>query len=105
MGGHRTRKAVVWAAPDPFRNRLPGKVAGVITGGMPLTLVVHGGCNHCIATLADMGIYHVLAAGTVLWLLASAGATDSHVPAILTASLTVAALLLNRVVRSRREKH
>jgi hypothetical protein len=52
-----------------------------------------------------MGIYHVLAAGTVLWLLASAGSTDSHLPAVLTASLTAGALLIHRVVRGRREKH
>jgi hypothetical protein len=51
-----------------------------------------------------METYHVLAAGTVLWMLASAGATDSHFPAILTATLTAAALLLTRVVRRRKEK-
>ena len=57
-----------------------------------------------VATLLGMATYHVLAAGTVLWLLASAGGTDSHLPAILTASLTAGLLLLNRMVRSRREK-
>jgi hypothetical protein len=72
---------------------------------MPLTLVVHGARSHRVATLGDMGIYHVFGAGTVLWLLASAGATDSHLPLALTASLTVGALLISRVVRSRRAKH
>ena len=58
--------------------------------------------EHCYAP--GMATYHVLAAGTVLWLLASAGATDSQLPVILTASLTAAALLLSHMVRSRREK-
>jgi fibrillarin-like rRNA methylase len=71
---------------------------------MALTLVVNRGVRSDVATLPDMVTYHVLAAGTVLWLLASAGTTDSHLPAILTASLTVGALLLNRMIRSRREK-
>jgi hypothetical protein len=71
---------------------------------MPLTLVVHGVRDQRVATLRDMETYHVLAAGTVLWLLASAGATDSRLPAVLTASLTVGALLLCRMVRRRREK-
>jgi hypothetical protein len=71
---------------------------------MPLTLVVHGVPDRRVATLPDMETYHVLAAGTVLWLLASAGATDSHLPALLTASLTLGALLLSRMVRRRREK-
>lgn len=39
---HRTWKAAIGPALDPFRNRLPWKSAGGITGGMPLTLVVHG---------------------------------------------------------------
>jgi hypothetical protein len=51
-----------------------------------------------------METYHVLAAGTVLWLLASAGSTDSHLPAILTASLTGALLLFSRILRRRRQK-
>ena len=80
------------------------KGASVITCDMPLTLVVHGVPHRPIATLPDMETYHVLAAGTVLWMLASAGATDSHLPTILTASLTVGALLLSRVVRRRGEK-
>jgi hypothetical protein len=71
---------------------------------MPLTLVVHGVRDQRVATLPDMETYHVLAAGTVLWMLASAGATDSHLPAVLTATLTVGALLLSRMVRRRREK-
>jgi hypothetical protein len=71
---------------------------------MALTLVVNRGVRSDVATLPDMGTYHVLAAGTVLWLLASAGTTDSHLPTVLTASLTVGALLLNRMIRSRREK-
>jgi hypothetical protein len=71
---------------------------------MALTLVVNRDLRRGVATLPDMVTYHVLAAGTVLWLLASAGTTDSHLPAVLTASLTAGALLLNRMVRSRREK-
>jgi hypothetical protein len=71
---------------------------------MALTLVVNRDVRSDVATLPDMGTYHVLAAGTVLWLLASAGTTDSHLPTVLTASLTAGALLLNRMVRSRREK-
>ena len=67
--------------------------------------MVHGAFSHRIATLPDMGIYHVLAAGTVFWLLASAGATDSHLPVVLTATLTAGALLLSRVVRRRNAKH
>jgi hypothetical protein len=39
---HRTWKAAVRPGPDPFRNRLPGKGASGITGGILLTLVVHG---------------------------------------------------------------
>lgn len=72
---------------------------------MPVTLVVHGTCAEGVATLPDMGTYHVLAGGTVLWLLASAGATDSRLPLVLTASLTVGALLLVRMVRRRGPKH
>jgi hypothetical protein len=102
---HRTRKAVVQESLDPFRNRMPGKSASVITGGMPLTLVVHGACKDRVATLPDMGIYHVLAAGTVFWLLASAGDTDSHLPVVLTATLTAVALLLSRMVRRGSTKH
>jgi hypothetical protein len=71
---------------------------------MALTLVVHGAQPQGVATLRDMETYHVLAAGTVLWMLASAGTTDSHLPTVLTASLTAGALLLNRMVRSRGEK-
>ena len=87
---------------DPFRNKRTPKRASVITSGTPLPLVLHGACPWGVATLRDMGTYHVLAAGTVLWLLASAGAPDSHLPAVLTASLTVGALLVSRMVRSRR---
>lgn len=87
---------------DPFRNKRPAKRASVITSGTPLPLVLHGAIPRGVATLRDMGTYHVLAAGTVLWLLASAGAPDSHLPAVLTASLTVGALLVSRMVRSRR---
>ena len=89
---------------DPFRNGCRKKGASVITCDMPLTLVVHGVPHRPIATLPDMETYHVLAAGTVLWMLASAGATDSHLPAVLIATLTVGALLLSRMVRRRREK-
>lgn len=71
---------------------------------MALTLVVNRDVRSDVATLPDMVTYHVLAAGTVLWLLASAGTTNSHLPIVLTASLTAGALLLNRMVRSRREK-
>jgi hypothetical protein len=71
---------------------------------MPLTQVVHQASAVWVATLTDMETYHVLAAGTVLWMLASAGATDSHLPTVLTATLTAAALLLTRVVRRRKEK-
>ena len=87
---------------DPFRNNRPAKSASVITSGTPLPLVLHGASPRGVATLPDMGTYHVLAAGTVLWLLASAGAPDSQLPAVLTASLTVGALLVSRMVRSRR---
>jgi len=51
-----------------------------------------------------METYHVLASGTVLWLLASGGATNSHLPLILAASLTAAALVGSHLLRSRREK-
>jgi hypothetical protein len=51
-----------------------------------------------------MATYHILAAGTVLWLLASAGGADSQLPLVLTVSLTAGALLLIRMVRSAREK-
>lgn len=71
---------------------------------MSLTLVVNQVCLCTIATLPDMAIYHVLATGTVLWLLASAGATDSHIPTVLTVSLTAGALLFTYMVRRRREK-
>ena len=87
---------------DPFRNKRTPKRASVITSGTPLPLVLHGAIPRGVATLTAMGTYHVLAAGTVLWLLASAGAPDSHLPAVLTASLTVGALLVSRMVRSRR---
>ena len=102
---HRTWKAAVRPALDPFRNRLPGKKCKCHYRRYATHPGGAWGCNRRIATLPDMGIYHVLAAGTVLWLLASAGGTDSHLPAVLTASLTVGALLINRVVRRRREKH
>ena len=71
---------------------------------MPLPLEEDRVRRYTVARLPDMETYHVLAAGTVLWLLASAGATDSHLPAVLTASLTVGALFLSYMVRSRREK-
>jgi len=107
-GRHHTSKAAV---PGHFRDGLDRfgtscqrNGAGVITCGMALTLVVNRERRQGVATLPDMVTYHVLAAGTVLWLLASAGTTDSHLPTVLTASLTVGALLLNRMVRSRREK-
>jgi hypothetical protein len=99
---HRTRKAPV---ADHFGTGCLGNSAGVITCGMPLTMLVHVAGNSVVATLRDMVTYNVLAAGTVLWLLASAGATDSHLPVVLTASLTAGALLLSHTVRSRREKH
>jgi hypothetical protein len=100
-GVHRTSKAAVWTVSElAFR----GKMRGVITGGMPLTRLVHQGSDGRVATLPDMETYHVLASGTVLWLLASAGATDSHLPAVLIATLTAAALLLTYVVRRRKEK-
>jgi hypothetical protein len=102
---HRTRTPAVPTGFDRFGTDCPRKCAGVITSGMPLTLVVHGACAEGVATLADMGTYHVLAGGTVLWLLASAGATDSHLPVVLTASLTAGALLLIRMVRRRGPKH
>jgi hypothetical protein len=51
-----------------------------------------------------MATYHVFAAGTILWLLASAGATDSHLPVVVTVSLTAGALLLIRMVRNGQEK-
>jgi len=97
----RTRKAALWTR---FGTDFHGNSAGVITGGMPLTRVVHRAHGGSVATLPDMGTYHVLASGTVLWLLASSGATDSHLPLLLTATLTAAALLLTRVVRRRKEK-
>ena len=97
----RTSKAAVWTR---FGTDFPGNSAGVITGGMPLTRVVHRAYDGSVATLPDMGTYHVLVSGTVLWLLASSGTTDSHLPLVLTATLTAAALLLTRVVRRRKEK-
>lgn len=57
-----------------------------------------------VVTLAGMETYHVLASGTVLWLLASGGSSDSHLPLILTASLTAGALLGNHLLRAGREK-
>jgi hypothetical protein len=51
-----------------------------------------------------METYNVLATGTVLWLLASAGSTDSHLPVVLTATLTGGLLLFSRILRRRREK-
>ena len=89
---------------DRFGTGCQRNGAGVITCGMALTLVVNRGLRRGVATLPDMETYHVLAGGTVLWLLASAGATDSHLPVVLTAGLTAGALLLNRMVRSRGEK-
>jgi hypothetical protein len=107
-GMHRTSKAAVVAAFSMgfarFGTGCQRNSAGVITCGMALTLVVNRDVRPGVATLPDMVTYHVLAAGTVLWLLASAGTTDSHLPTVLTASLTAGALLLNRMVRSRREK-
>jgi hypothetical protein len=50
-----------------------------------------------------MGTYSILAAGTVLWLLASAGSTDSHLPVVLAATLTGGLLVFSRILR-RREK-
>ena len=52
-----------------------------------------------------METYHVLASGTVLCLLASGGATDSHLPVILAASLTAGALLVSHLLQRRRQKH
>jgi hypothetical protein len=104
MGRHRTEEARFSGYSVPFWNGILRKTRRVITCDMLLTLVVHQGCGADVATLHCMATYHVLAAGTVLWLLASAGATDSHLPVVLTASLTAGALLLNRVVRSRQEK-
>ena len=72
---------------------------------MPIPLALHGIGEQTIATLPVMETYHVIASGTVLWLLASAGSTNPHLPLILAASLTVGALLLSRAMRSRREKH
>jgi hypothetical protein len=107
-GMHSTNKAAVVTAfsrgLDRFGTGCQRNGAGVITCGMALTLVVNRDPRRGVATLPDMVTYHVLAAGTVLWLLASAGTTDSHLPTVLTASLTAGALLLNRMVRSRREK-
>ena len=97
----RTIREQLWTR---FGTDFNGNSAGVITGGMPLTRVVHRACVGWVATLPDMGTYHVLASGTVLWLLASSGATDSHLPLLLTATLTGAALLLTRIVRRRKEK-
>ena len=51
-----------------------------------------------------METYHVLATGTVLWLLASAGEPNSHLPVILAATLTGGALIISRMVRVRRGK-
>ena len=82
----------------------PQNERGVITCGMPLPLVVDRAGDRFVATLPNMGTYHILAAGTVLWLLVSTGGTDSHLPAVLTASLTVGALFLCQMVRSRGEK-
>lgn len=96
-------RALRWPA-GPFRNSKLRKTGGVITCDMPLTPAVNELSKAGVATLHGMATYHVLAAGTVLWLLASAGGTDSHLPVVLTASLTAGFLLLNRVVRSRREK-
>ena len=87
-----------------FGTVLPQMRWSVITCGMPLPLVVHQVCPRTIATLPDMASYHVLATGTVLWLLASAGGTDSHLPTVLTVSLTAGALLFSYMVRRRREK-
>jgi hypothetical protein len=94
-------EAAVWTVSELAGRQKP---RGVITGGMPLTRLVHRASTGLVATLSHMETYHVLAAGTVLWLLASAGATDSHLPAVLTATLTAAALLLTHVVRRRKEK-
>src|ERR1700738_2683345 len=44
-----------------------------------------------------MATYNVLAAGTVLWLLASAGSTDSQLPLVLTATLTGGLLVFIRI--------
>lgn len=71
---------------------------------MSLPPVEDQASGRIVATLPDMGTYHILAAGTVLWLLASTGGTDSHLPTVLTASLTVGALFLCQMVRSRGEK-
>jgi hypothetical protein len=52
-----------------------------------------------------METYHVLASGTVLWLLASGGGSaNSHVPLILAATLTAGALVGSHLLRSRRQK-
>src|ERR1700761_4187226 len=77
------------------------KGASVITCDMPLTLVVHGVPHRPVATLPDMETYHVFAACPVLWMRVSEGATDSLLPTVLSASLTVGALLLSRVVPRR----
>jgi hypothetical protein len=57
-----------------------------------------------VATLGGMETYHVLASGTVLWLLASGGGSNSHLPLILAATLTAGALLGSHWLRGRREK-
>jgi hypothetical protein len=51
-----------------------------------------------------METYNVLAAGTVLWLLASTGSPDSQLPLVLTATLTGGLLVFIRILRRRREK-
>ncbi len=103
---HHGRACIVevGSSLDRFGTGRQAKTKGAITGGMPLTRLVHRASTVLVATLRHMETYHVLAAGTVLWLLASAGATDSHLPAVLTATLTAAALLVTRVVRRRKEK-
>jgi hypothetical protein len=60
------------------------------------------GRSRCYAP--PMETYNVLAAGTVLWLLASTGSTDSHLPLVLTATLTGGLLVFSRILRRRREK-
>jgi hypothetical protein len=75
-----------------------------ITSGIRITRPVDGRPCQPVDTLAGMETYHVLASGTVLWLLASGGATDSHLPLILAASLTAGALVGSRLLRGWREK-
>jgi len=51
-----------------------------------------------------MEIYHALAAGTVVWLLASLGSSNATLPLIAAASLTTGLIALSRLLRHRRDK-